>query len=148
MQVFVIIKTIFAKIVINKKHLTYNAKTREVKAVTILKEGGQLKMKYLLKATDEQIEELVRIYAGDELRKIASINYEESTIRVVAKVELETESFQGRPIITDETYYLSDFICETLEYNNADPLSNMIVYRKLMLNWFGDEYAKDYLVNC
>lgn len=89
-------------------------------------------MKWASKLTDNELREVYRLLSHNE---------DESNLYILKH---ECEIFLERSI--DGTYVLTDFYVRTdyLNDNNKD-LSE--VFREYMYKKFGDEYAKDYLLN-
>lgn len=91
-------------------------------------------MNYLSKCTDGQIGELMRCYSS---------NYTGIAIkRLKDCVDVEL-------IVDDipESYSLTDYNVANYDWDdqNEPCLRN---YRNKMLEWFGSQYAADYLLNC
>lgn len=90
-------------------------------------------MSYLQKCSDEQIKKLMRCYAFD---------YTDITItrrNEIIDIELIND---GIP----EQYIMSDYNVEVYDWDDqgTDCLHD---YRKKMLEYFGNQYAIDYLLN-
>lgn len=90
-------------------------------------------MTYIEKCSDEQIKELMRCYAKD----YTDINI--SRRDEVIDVELINDEIH-------ENYILSDYDVEVFDWDDLGE-SCLHDFRKMMLSFFGNQYAIDYLLN-
>lgn len=89
-------------------------------------------MSYLQKCSDEQIKKLMRYYAPD-YTDITIIRRDE-----VIDIELINDEFP-------ENYIMSDYDVEVYDWDNQGT-DCLYDYRKKMLEYFGNQYAIDYLL--
>lgn len=92
------------------------------------------KMKYLSQCTDVQIKELMRCYSAD---------YTEIEIKKMEDYIDITLIVGGIP----ESYTLMDYTVTNYDWDDTNE-NCLHDYREKMLEFFGDQYAIDYLLNC
>lgn len=90
-------------------------------------------MTYIEKCSDEQIQELMRCYAKSYTDISISRRDE------VVDVELINDEIP-------ENYIVSDYNVEVFDWDDSGE-SCLHDFRKKMLEYFGDQYAIDYLLN-
>ncbi len=90
-------------------------------------------MKYLSQCTDEQIKELMRCYAKNY--EDISISRDDYSIDITLIVD-------GIP----ETYECEDYSVVVYDWDDSN-CDCLVSYRKKLLEWFGNQYAIDFLLN-
>lgn len=88
---------------------------------------------YITKLTDNQIKELIKTYA-DGYTEISIIRHEDNV-----DVNLIYEDLP-------ESYVLYDYTVEVYDWDDRDT-DCLKKYREKMLDFFGHQYAIDYLLN-
>lgn len=107
-------------------------------------------MKYANKLTDEELRELYQLFTdSDATIKKLNITRDDGSISLEGVVEIpeyEEELLKENPnatIVTDDDYEITDYDIKEYHHScNCTP-----DYRKWMYKKFGNEYAKDYLLN-
>lgn len=95
-------------------------------------------MKYINKLTDEQIKELTNIWYEDTEEKISKI--EVSSFRNGLSIIVSLECG-----IVDELVF-KDYRVLIYDFYDYKEHEHIIQYRKKMLEYFGEQYAIDYLL--
>lgn len=95
-------------------------------------------MKYVNKLTDEQIKELANIWYEDTEEKILKI--ELSSFRKGLSIIISLECG-----IVDELVF-KDYRVLIYDFYDYKEHEHIIQYRKKMLEYFGEQYAIDYLL--
>lgn len=107
-------------------------------------------MKYANRLTDEELREVYGLFIDSD-GKINELNIikDERSIGLKGYVEIpefEEERLKEDPsatLIIDDDYEITDYNVKEF-HHSGDCTSD---YRKWMYNKFGDEYARDYLLN-
>lgn len=95
-------------------------------------------MKYVTKLTNEQIEELANIYYEGTDEKISKVEISSFKNGLSIIVNLECE-------IVDE-FIFKDYRVIIYDFYDLKEYEHLIQYRKKMLEYFGEQYAIDYLL--
>ena len=106
-------------------------------------------MKYANKLTEEELRELYLLFT-DEGAKINELNIIKDDVSITLEgyveiPEFEEEILKENPnatLIIDDDYELDDFNVKV--YHHSGDLTK--VYREYMYKKFGNEYAKEYLL--
>lgn len=90
-------------------------------------------MKYVTQLTHDQILEIMEIYSPNYLE----LNYK----RINYCIGVTLRDHEG----IEENYTINDYDVNIIDWMGNEH-SYLIRFREKMLNWFGFEYAKDYLL--
>lgn len=107
-------------------------------------------MKYANRLTDEELRELYQLFTDSDatIRELNITRYNTSVVieGVIEFPEYDEEILKENPdatIFTDDDYEITDFEVRVFHHSgNCTPDYRMWMYKK-----FGDEYARDYLLN-
>lgn len=107
-------------------------------------------MKYANRLTDEELRELYQLFTdSDATIKELTITRDNVSVAIEGVIEFpeyEEEILKENPdatVITDDDYEITDFEVRVFHHSgNCTPDYRMWMYKK-----FGDEYARDYLLN-
>lgn len=99
-------------------------------------------MKYLSQLDDLQILELIRLYIGNEV-VVEKFVVERGSAQYFVNLET-TDVLEG---YLEDSFYMTDYACDPVDYLEHNPWLYTLKYRRLMLKWFGDSYAFDHLLS-
>lgn len=103
-------------------------------------------MKYINKLNDEQLLELISIYAKSSFKRLLSIDRNNDGIEIDIEVELEDDESEEGFLLLEERYTLYDYDVTIWDYQCNNEIELLREYRQKILGWFGNQYALDYLL--
>lgn len=104
------------------------------------------KLKYISQLSDEQLIELVKIFAGDEYRELLDLYKCDEKIDVTIRVELDDDENEEGFISLEDSYTLYDYDVKIWDYQCNNKKELIRKYREKLLNMFGNQYALDFLL--
>lgn len=98
-----------------------------------MRSKGMIKLKYISQLTNEQIKEIMEIYAPSH----TDLSYKLSA----RYLEIYLRDREG----CEDNYRIYDFDIDIVDWIGNEHLY-LKKYREKMLSWFGNQYAVDYLL--
>lgn len=104
---------------------------------------GEMIMKYVNQLTDEEITELFKMFMAEDEEFISlEITRYENEIALEGKVEFPDDEEPGEMIEVEDSYDLTDYYVRV--YTHSGNVTKR--FREYMYKKFGNEYAKEYLL--
>lgn len=105
-------------------------------------------MKYINRLTNEQIEELISdIWYKEEKENNHILDIDVTKYSDIVIIQTQYYISDGGDIVDlEETMRIWDYDIETFDFIDHKEHEHIIQYRKKMLEYFGEQYAIDYLL--
>lgn len=104
-------------------------------------------VKYLSQLSDDEVVELIKPLAFGKFVELDFLKRYGSHLEVCIISECEHEDEEEKYTITlDDLYYLNDYSVKTYDYQRSDEKEIIREYRHKLFRRFGDEYARDFLL--
>lgn len=101
--------------------------------------------KYINQLNDEQVIELINFYESD-YKEVAYITRQDDGIHLgLILNDVEDESTHEMFFGGEDNYILTDFDVQVIDWSGSVSECRLN-YRKKMLEWFGFDYSRDYLL--
>jgi hypothetical protein len=113
-------------------------------------------MKYIKQLSKEQLEELLKFMSFGEFKEIVEIEkienwendrYNYISVSIISEAEDNIPENEEGIIVCEDDFDLYDYDFKVYGFQMDDDRETLIEYRRKMLEWFGDKYAKDYLLD-